>query len=117
MEPEALKFSNLVNEVTNIMCRNSSFVAILKFLMNFSAELQKERIVFCLAALMVDIVENIVSPDFLSGNSPQTYQCNIRMVKFFLQYPKILNIIRNIDGKKKRSRNLGISQLDNGTFF
>lgn len=41
-ETEALKLSSLANKVTSILRRDSSFLAIMKSLVNFSVALEKE---------------------------------------------------------------------------
>lgn len=71
-ETEALRLSNCSNKVTRIVRRDSSFVVVVDFFMNFSASFENERCKFFLAARMVDIVVKIVLTDFLIGKSPQT---------------------------------------------
>lgn len=66
---------------------------------------------------MVDIVEDMVLFDFLSGNSSLTYYCYTRLAKFLFQHPNILNIIENIDGEEMGSRTLSTLHLHDETFF
>lgn len=67
---EALKQSSLGNKVTRILHRDSSSVAVVESVMNFSALLQKEHIVFFRTALVVDTLQEMVSLKFLADNSP-----------------------------------------------
>lgn len=52
--------------------------------MNFDLVFEKNRGVFFLAAWMMDIVDDMDPSEFLTGNSPQTYQRYILVAKFFL---------------------------------
>lgn len=72
---------------------------------------------FFLTSQMVDIVENMISSDFLSSNSPQAYQRCIQGARFVLQHPNILNTIEDNNGEQTGSRTLDISRYDNGTLF
>lgn len=97
------------------MCRNCSFVAVVKAVINFSTVFEKEHGISLLAAQMLVIVGAMVSSDFLTGTSSQTYQRNIWAVIFLLRDPTILNIIEVIDGKEKGAWTLGISLLEDRT--
>lgn len=61
---KALELSTLANMVTSSECRESSFVAIVKFIMNLTASFVKEHEVPFHAAYMLDIVDDMVSADF-----------------------------------------------------
>lgn len=67
---EPLKLSNLPNKVTSIVRRDSSFLAIVKSVINFSDVFKEERGVSYLAARGVDIVMNMVLFSVLSGIKP-----------------------------------------------
>lgn len=60
--------------------------------MNFIAASEKEHGVSLLAARTVDIIEDMVSSDFQTGNSRRTSLHYIWIAKFLLQRPKILKI-------------------------
>lgn len=53
--------------------------------MNFGAVFEKEHFLSFFAARVVDIVEDKVLYDLMSGNSLQRYQHNIRVAKFLFQ--------------------------------
>lgn len=112
---EALKQSNLLNTVTSIVRRDSSFVAVVKSIMNFSATFKNEQSRSFLTARIVDIVEDRVSSDFLTCNRPQIYQRQIRTAKFLLQRLNIYNIIEDIYEKETGSKTLDISLHDDET--
>lgn len=116
-EVEALKLSNLANKGTSIVRCNSSFVAIVKLVIIFSASFEKAHCGSFLAAQMNNIVEDMFSFNFLSGNSIQTYQHHIRVAKSFLQRSNIVNIIENIGAEETGSRTLSISHLNDGSLF
>lgn len=116
-ETEALKLSSLANKVTSVVRSDSSSVAIVKFATDFTATFEKEHAVFFLDALIVHIVEDMVSYNFLTGNSRLTYQRSVQIAMCFLQRPNILHIIVDIYGKGTGCRTFGISHLDDGTLF
>lgn len=66
---------------------------------------------------MVDIVKDVVSFEFLLGNSLHTYRRYIKMIMILLQRRNITNIIENIDGEETGLRKRNISHLDNQIFF
>lgn len=72
---------------------------------------------FLLATQLVNLVEDMVSSDFQTGNSPQTYQRYIRVAKYFHVRSNILHIIENIDGEESGATTLNSSQLNDETFF
>lgn len=88
---------------------------IVKPIRNLSAALEKEHGVSFLTARMVDTVKDMVSSELLTSNSPQIYQCYIKVAKFLLQPHNILNIVENTDGEETDSRTLGIPHIDGGT--
>lgn len=73
--------SNVESKVTSVLRRNCSFATVLESVINLSAAIVKEHAVFFLAAGMVDIVENVVLYDFMTGNYPQTYYCYLCITK------------------------------------
>lgn len=83
-ETDALKQRNFANKVTSNVRRGSLFVAIDKPVINFSAVFENEHGVSLFAARIVDIVEGMVSSDFLFRISPRTYQRYIQVAKFFI---------------------------------
>lgn len=113
----ALKQSNLPDELTGIVCRDSSIVAAAKFLTNFSSALEKKRNLFFSPAQTVAVSEDMVSSNFLSFSSSLTYQSFIWAANFLLQRPIRLSIIVDIDEMKTTSRTLSISQLDDLTLL
>lgn len=84
----------------------------MKFLIIFSAALEKNHGLFFIAGRIVDIGEGMVSSDVLSNNSSQAYRCYIRLEKFLFQRPNDFNIIKEIYEEETSSRTLGISHLD-----
>lgn len=97
-EIDALKQSSLANKVTNIVRRDSFFVAIVKSVINYSAVFEKEHGVSFVAARKLDIAEYMVLSDSLSGNRPKTYPRDIWVAKFYLQRSDLLNTIGDTDG-------------------
>lgn len=77
--------SNLTNKVTSFLSRYSSFVAIVKAVMHVSTAFEKEHSRSFLGNMMMDVVEDMDASEFLSGNSPQTCQCDIHVAGLFLQ--------------------------------
>lgn len=69
METEALKQSILENTVTSIVRHVSSFVAIVKSVLNFSATLEKEHVVSFLAIRILEVLKNIVSSAFFPAKA------------------------------------------------
>lgn len=74
VELEALKLNRRANKVTGIVRRYQFFVAVVKSLMKLGATSEKEHEASFLAGRMVGIVDDMVSSDFLTGNSLQTNQ-------------------------------------------
>lgn len=66
---------------------------------------------------MVDIFMDMVPCDFLTTNSPRTYQRYFRAANFLFHRPNIVNIINSIDGKETGSRTAAILHLDDETLF
>lgn len=108
---KALKLSSLANRATSNICRDSSFVAIVRSIKNFSATFEREHGVSFPAARIVDIVEEMVSFNFLTGNGNQIYQRYILLANFVLQRPDMINNFEKIDEEEAGSRTLGISHL------
>lgn len=69
----ALKLINLANMVTSIVSRAFLLVVVLKSETNFYATYGKDYGASFFAARMVDIVKDMLSSDFLTGKSLQTY--------------------------------------------
>lgn len=65
-ERKALKLIKLANNVRGLVRRDSSLVSVVKSVVNFSFASEKEHDVFFLAFAMVDIVEDMISSDFLT---------------------------------------------------
>lgn len=78
----------------SILGREYLFVAIVKTVMKLSAALEKEHGLFLHTARVVDMVENMISSNFLSGDSSQKIQCCIQISKFFLQRPEDFSIVK-----------------------
>lgn len=116
-ETEALKLNNYLNKVTSIVCRDSLLVSIVNPVMNFSAAFGKEHGMCFLAARIVDIVEDVISSDLLTGNSSQTYWHYIWVAKFLYQRRIITNNIENLDGKELRVWMLDTLHLNDGSLF
>lgn len=74
LKTEALKFSILPNNLNSFVRRDSSFVSLIKLVINIRAILEKEHGVPFLAAQMMNIFVDMVSSDFLSGNGSQTHR-------------------------------------------
>lgn len=66
---------------------------------------------------MMNIDEDMVSSDSLSGNSPPIYLRSILEERFFYHGSNILNNTKDIVVEKTGSRRLGISHIDDGTLF
>lgn len=94
---ETLKMQNVANNVTSIVHRDSSFVVVLKSVMTFSAAFEKEHGGTSFDTQIIDIVDNMIKSNFVTGNSRQTYQGYILVKKFLFQRPSIPNIIEDID--------------------
>lgn len=85
--------------------------------MNFSTAIEKGYAMSFLATRMMANLEDMISSEFLSGSSPQTYRHYIKMAKFLLQRPNILNFIEVMNGEEVSSRTVKISLLDESTLF
>lgn len=96
-ETQALRLSNFSDMINSILCCDASFIAIAKTEIKFIAAPEEEHGVYFLATWMVGIVNYMVSSDFLTHNSPQTYQQYIRVARFLHQRPNIFNIIGDND--------------------
>lgn len=107
----------LANMVTSVVYRDSSFVAIAKSVINFNIAFDTEHGEFLLAARMGNIVMDMFLADFLTGNGPLVYQCNIMVRKTFNKRLNIFNNIEDNEGEESGSRALGISHLYDGTQF
>lgn len=59
----------------------------------------------------------MVSADFLTADSPQTYQHYIQVVKFLHQLPTVRNFIEDVRGERSGARVLGIFHLDDEAMF
>lgn len=68
-ETEELKLTDFTKKVTSIVYRDFSFVAIVKSILNFRAAFEKKHGVLFLATQVVDIVDDMVLSDILTGNS------------------------------------------------
>lgn len=93
MNLKALKLSNFANKVISVVCCDSPFLLIAQSVTNLSATFEKEHGMSFSAARRVHFDEDMVSPDFLSGNSLHTSDCYIKMTNFLLERPIILSII------------------------
>lgn len=91
-ETKALKENSVANKATSIAGRDYLSVVVV----NVYAVFENDLGVSFLTAFTTNIVEDIMLPDFLTGNSPQTYQCYILDAKFPLRVPNILNTIEDI---------------------
>lgn len=89
VKTEAFKQSKLANKVHSIVRRESSFDAIVKSVMNFSAAFDKGHGVYYLAAWTVDIVELKVWSYVPFDNSPLLYHCYTSVARFSLQHPTV----------------------------
>lgn len=114
---EAFKLIKLTNKVTSIVRCDSSFIAVIKSVVNFREAFKKKHGISFLAAWIADIVNDMLWSDFLTGNCRQTYRRYIQATKLLLQRLIILNIIKDIDGEEAGTRSHGISLLDGGTTF
>lgn len=65
----------------------------------------------------VNNTKDMAPSNFLSGNSPQTYQRNIWVAKILFHLPNNDNAIEDIDWKEEGFRTLSISHLDNATLL
>lgn len=70
---EALKLSSLANEVNSNARCDFSFAEVVESVVNFNAAFKKENCLSFLAAHLADLIENMVSFDFLPGARSQTY--------------------------------------------
>lgn len=77
--------------------RDSSFVAIMKSVLNFIDAFQMKHRVSFLASQMVDIVNDMVAFESLTSNSCQTYYYCILIAKFSQQRAEIIYMIEQID--------------------
>lgn len=111
-ELESFKVNNFANMAVSILCRNFSFVAMIKSVMSFKEAFKKEQSVSFLAARMVNIVERMTSSDLPTSTRIQTYKCYIRLVTFFFQCPNTFNSLTDTNGDKTGAMTLGISHLD-----
>lgn len=69
--------SNLANTVTISACRDKSFVATVRFVMEFSVAFGKDHSPSTFLARMIDIVEDTVSSNYLFSKGSQIYQSYI----------------------------------------
>lgn len=90
-------------------------ILIVKSVINFRVAFGREYGEFFFATQMVEIVGDMVPPDFLTDNGPQTYQRYIQVTKCLLQSPNIPSTVEDIDGKETGSGAMGISHLKERT--
>lgn len=110
-ETEELKLSSLSNKATRTVRKYILFIAIVKSEMNFSAAFTKDDGVFCLAARIVDNVDNMALFEFLTANIPQTCQCYIPVTGFLLHHSNNFSTIEDIVEKTGFST-LRVSHFD-----
>lgn len=101
----ALKQSHLTIKVPNIVRCDSSFIAVVRFVANFSAAFEKVHGVSFPVARMVGIVNYIVFSNCLTDNSSRNYQSCIQVAKFSHQQPNTRNIISGICREGKELEN------------
>lgn len=109
---EALNLRTFPNMVTGLEWRDSSLLAVMKFLLNLSAAFQKENGAGFVAVSMVGIFDDMVASDFLAGNSRQIYYHYIGVTMVFQQLSTILDMNKQIAGKEAESWTLGTTHLD-----
>lgn len=100
-----------------IVRRDSLFAAIVKSAINLSAAYEKEHGASFLAAWMEVTVDGMLSVYIPTADSLQVYQGYICVLKFLLQWLNTFQIFEDFYGRKMRVKVLGISHLDDGTFF
>lgn len=97
---EAIKLNNVSNKLTGLIWRDSSFVEVMKFVLNFIVAFQRGHGVSFIAVRMVDIVDDMLSSDIMTSNSRQKYYGYIRKAKFFQQLPKNFDVVEQVDGEE-----------------
>lgn len=72
-EAEGIKLSKLANKMTDIVCRELTFVDLVKKLLTFATRFEKGYDEKFVATGIVDIVKDMICSDFLVRENAQSY--------------------------------------------
>lgn len=95
-EAERIKLTNLASELPGVVRRDSKFVGLVKTILNFALAFEEDENKKLGATRSVDILKDLIGPEFLKGMSSQSYYRHIWMASMILRYKGVLSLVRRL---------------------
>lgn len=99
--------------MTGMVCRDLSFVHIMKTILNFDVKFQKENNKKFFASCIADIEKDILAFDLLTGIYARSYHRYFRVAKVILRHGSVFPLGANLNDSVTVSESMGISSFDN----
>lgn len=109
---EGIKLDKLAKTITDIMRRDSTFVDLLKKVVNFADAFVKEEIKKFVAGPTMYIVKDMMSPDSQTVASTDSYYRYIWMSKPILRHKGFLDLMGGLNSDDAVSKRLDTNKLD-----
>lgn len=106
---------NVANTTTAIGRPGTSFIDLVISMVSYAHESGAYYHVSLLDARINDIVNDIISSDFLSLDSQSTYACVIRVKSLVLKQSTAIPFLKEISKAGGGTRNFGVTDEDNMT--
>lgn len=106
-----MKFIRLANKVTGSLSRNYKIVDHMKMILNFAITFKKAYKEKFDVISIVNIVNNKIVLDFLTGMHAQSYYRYKQVSKIMLRDESVFPLLSNLNADDDRLKSLGISDL------
>lgn len=111
-DDEGIMLRKYANELTGIVYRYSTFVDLIKTILNFSNPFEKKYNWNLFETHIVNSVKDMTGSHILTGMSAQFYYRYNRPAKIILSHVGIIALVESLNSYDAGSRRPGISHLD-----